>query len=508
MNEITEAKRLPGGRDVTLDADVVVVGSGAGGAVVATELAAAGRDVLVLEEGGNVPQEIYGRWRPSQSLRHICREAGSTAAIPIGDTPLIGIMMGRTIGGSSVMTGGVCFRIPESIAETWSKVHGLADLAPEAMDPWYAIVEDAMNVREVPVAMRSKATTLFDAGARKLGYELKSMKRNTSGCIGHSRCNFGCPVGAKLSVDLSYLPRARKHGARIWSDVLVEKVRIRGGRAAGVTGRLLNRRGGRGSRFEVRANAVFLCAGTLHTPKILGATGVGRGRGVLGRNLTLHPSYRVAALFDEDVNGWDGSFQAAFSDHFEREGITLNAAFPPLNVLAAMLPGVGRAYMDRVEKMGKLAVFGALVHDEGGGRLWNGPGREPWVTYRMAPHDKQRFLRGIRILSETYFAAGAKQVLLPIFGSEPLTSPDQLSLLDRNVPAKLLESMSFHPLGSARMSIHEKRGIVQPTGESWDLPGLYVADGSVFPTSIGVNSQLPIMAMATRISHKFLEAEA
>jgi choline dehydrogenase-like flavoprotein len=146
-----------------------------------------------------------------------------------------------------------------------------------------------------------------------------------------------------------------------------------------------------------------------------------------------------------------------------------------------------------------------LVHDEAGGRLWNGPGREPWLTYRMAPGDKRRFLRGIEILSEAFLASGAKELLLPIYGHPPVKTMDEVrAAVAKNPPGRLLESISFHPLGSARMSVYERDGVVRPTGESWDLPGLWIADGSIFPTSIGVNSQLPIMAMATRIAEKFL----
>lgn len=501
---IVEGRRLAQ-KDVALRCDVAIVGSGAGGAVMATELAEAGLDVLVFEEGPWTPPEVYKSLRVTDSLRRLGREAGASSAMPVGDTPVIGVMMGRTVGGSSVMTGGVCFRVPAPIAETWAKSHGLRDLAPHAMERHYRKVETAMNVGEVATEMRSRAITIFDEGAEKKGFRLKSMRRNTRGCVGHSRCNFGCPVGAKLSVDVSYLPRAFEKGARVWADCLVHRVVMKDGRAAGLTGRILNRPGSKpGSRFTVEAKAVVIAAGTLHTPQILSRSGVGRRRGVLGRGITLHPSFRVAAIFDQEMRGWDGSFQAAFSDHYEDEGITLNAAFPPLNILAAAIPGVGRAYVDGVKKLGHLSVFGALVHDGPGGRLFGRMGREPLLWYKLDPRDKEKMMRGMRIMSEIYFEAGAKQVLLPIFGAPALTSPDQLKRLDEKIPAGLIEAISFHPLGSARMGTDERSSIVQPTGETWDVPGLWVADGSIFPTSIGVNSQLPIMAMATRISETFL----
>lgn len=505
VEPIVEGRHLPL-RDLTLKADVVVIGSGAGGAVIATELAEEGYDVLVLEEGGYTKPEVYGALRPSETLRRLGREAGTTAALPVGDTPILGIMMGRTVGGSSTMTGGVCYRIPDAIADTWDKSLGLHGYSAAAMAPFFERVEKAMRVRDVPEDLRSRSTTIFGEGAAKLGKPLKAMRRNMTGCAGYSRCNFGCPRTAKLSVDISYLPRARAKGARIVSDVLVRRVRIRGGRAAGVEGRLLNGpRGTPGARLTVEARHVFCCAGTIHTPEILRRSGVGIRRGVLGRNITLHPSFRAIGVFDEEIAGWDGALQSAYSDHYEHEGITLNSAYLPQNILAATVPSAGRAFMQGVREMGHLAVFGALVHDGPGGRLWRGPGREPWMTYRMEPRDKERMFRGIRILAETFFAAGAKKVMVPIFGYPALDSPDDIAKIDASIPAGRLETMSFHPLGSARMGIDERRSVVQPTGETWDLPGLWIADGSVFPSSIGVNSQLPIMAMATRIAANFLD---
>ena len=503
---VVEGRHLVRGEKLVLDADVVVVGSGAGGAVIATELAEQGLDVVVLEEGGHTPADVYAKLRPTDTMRRMGREAWTTTALPIGDTPAIAVTMGRTVGGSSTMTGGVAYRIPAPIVDRWERELGLQGYSARGMEPYFERVEKAMLVRDVPVSQRSRSTTLFDEGITKLGHSLKPMRRNMTGCEGHSRCNFGCPVKAKLSVDISYLPRARARGVRIYSDCLVQRVTVRGGRAAGVEGRVLNGRNGkRGERLTVNAKAVFVCAGTLHTPMVLHRTGVGRGRGVLGRGITLHPSFRVGALFDKDVNGWDGALQSAYSDGWEHEGITLNSAYLPLNFLAATVPGVGKEYLQRIADVGRLAVFGVLVHDEAGGRLYRGPGREPWLTYRMDPRDKVRFVRGIHVLAEGWFAAGAKRVFLPIFGQAPIDSMDQMKKIDAKIPATHFESASFHPLGSARMGTDERKSIVQPTGETWDLPGLWVADGSVFPTSIGVNSQLPIMAMATRIAAEFLQ---
>lgn len=486
--------------DLELDADVLVVGSGAAGSVAAKILAEAGRSVIVAEEGGYVPPEEYARFRPTEAMRRMYRDGGTTTAVGIGDTPLMSILAGRTVGGSSVLTGGVVFRIPEHILHHWSEDLGLEEYRPEMLEDAYRSVEEESHVETVPVEMQSQSTILFEQGARKRGFRLKPMQRNTRGCRGSSRCNFGCPHRAKMSVDVTYLEKARRMGTQVISDCRVERIEIQGGRAVGARGHLLRPDGRKGGKVRLRARRVILAASALSTPLLLQRSGVGRWSKAVGRNLTLHPGARVTALFDRDVSAWKGALQSAYSDAFEGEGITLNSVFAPINVLAATLPGTGAELARYTSQMRNLAAFGAMVHDEGGGRVWRLPGSDALITYRMARKDKHKLLKGIRILAETFFLAGAREVLLPIFGSKPIRSVDELRFLDDDFPARRIECMTFHPLGTARMGRDPATSVVDPTGKAHDVDDLYVLDGSIFPTSIGVNSQLPIMTLATKLA--------
>ena len=499
MNAIVRGRDQDG--DLDLDADVVVVGSGAAGSVVATHLAEAGQDVVVLEEGPHFTPEEYGRLRPSESMRNIWRDAGMSFAIGVGDSPTINVLMGRCVGGSSVLTGGVCFRIPDAVLDVWSRVHRLPGMTPAAMRPCFEDVEAAVHVEEVPVSMRSKSTTLFAQGARALGFELKPMQRNTRGCNGCGRCNFGCPHGAKLSVDAAYLPRARAAGARVYSDCLVERVTTHGDHASGVVGRLLDgARAKKRGALRVRARRVVVAAGAYHSPLLLGRSGVGKTSGQLGRNLTLHPSFRVIGRFDEPVRGWQGALQSAWSDRYEAEGITMTGLFVPPGVLAATMPGVGEELTHHAQYIPHLAMFGGLIHDDGGGVVRRGLGREPLVTYRMSPKDRAAMPVAWRRLAEIFLAAGAREVFLPILGERGFDA-DRLRSADlTRVPGARIECSSQHPLGTCRMGISPQHSVVDPHGESWDVKDLYVADGSVLPTSLGVNPQVSVMSMATRIA--------
>ncbi len=492
---------------VELDCDVVVVGSGAAGAVVATELAESGASVVVLEEGARVTADEHARMRPSESLRHVWRDAGMTVAFGVGESPSINVTMGRVVGGSSMVTGGVCFRIPGPVFRDWQTLHGLTGYTEEAFEPIFEHVERRIRVAEVPASMQSRSTQLFGLGAARLGRPIEPMRRNVEGCRGHSQCNFGCPEKAKLSVDLSYLPHAVAAGARIYSHALVERVVVRGGRAVGVEGRVLNRpQGSPGDALRVHARRVVVACGAFHTPKLLAASGVGRRSRQVGRNMTLHPAFRMIARFEEEVRGWEGALQSAFSDAYAGEDITLMSVFVPPGVIAATLPGFGPRHIERARQLPHLAMFGGLIHDQGGGRLHHPPRREPFATYRMTKEDRARVPRVVRILGETFLAAGAREVFPPILGVDRGFDADAFRALPlESISPRRFECSSQHPLGTARMGVSPDRAVVDPDGRAFDVEELYVVDGSVLPTSLGVNPQLSIMSVATRLAFQMIE---
>ncbi len=494
--EIVHGRDLEG--DLEIDADVVVIGSGAGGAVVATTLAEAGQDVVVLEEGAHVEPTEYGQMRPSESMRHIWRDGGTTMAIGLGDSPMINVTMGRCVGGSSVLTGGVCFRTPDFVLDEWADTNGLTELRPKLMEPAFDAVEKAVHVNEVPASMRSLSTIKFAEGAAKLGHPLKPMRRNTVGCNGCGRCNFGCPHQAKMSVDISFLPRAVAAGARIFSDVQVDRILSKGVRAVGVQGRIKNREKG---RIVVHAKRVVCAAGAYYSPAILKRSGIGKQSGQVGKNLTVHPSFRVMALFDDPIRGWRGALQSMFCDTYEHERLLFNSLYIPAGVMIGTMPGVGPARARNAERLPNLAIFGGMIHDEAGGEVHSLFGKTV-ATYRMTRADRALIPKIFRIMGETYFAAGAKEVYLPILGTEGVDADGLRRLDGANIPSKRIECSSQHPLGTTRMGISPWHSVVNQDGETWELEELFVADGGIMPTSLGVNPQVSIMSMAMRIAWK------
>jgi choline dehydrogenase-like flavoprotein len=491
------------GRPLELECDTVVVGSGSGGAPVAATLAEAGERVIVLEEGPHVPGPQHGAMRQSESVRHVWRDGAMTLAVGIGDSPSINVTAGRMVGGSSPVTGGVCFRAPEHVLDEWSSSLAIDDLRPSEMQRWFDQVARDIHIEDVPVAMRSKSTALFIQGGESLGVKFDSMQRNTHDCNGCGRCNFGCPHGAKLSVDRTYLPRAARAGATIVSDAMVDRVELEGDRAVGVSGSLLDGEYGEGrSALRVRARRVVLAAGAMYTPTILRRSGLGRRSGALGKNLTLHPSFRVMGRFEEPVRGWEGALQSAYTKHYEHDGMVLNSVFIPSGILAATMPGFGASHRRLRESIGHLAIFGAMIHDEGGGEVWRVPfRREPLLTYRMSKRDRARVPIVLERMAKIFFAAGAKEVFFPVFGIDGVT-PDTMDKLDlARFHGRKLESSSQHPLGTCHMGSSAAHSVVDPHGRVWDAANVYVSDGSILPTSLGVNPQWTILAMSLRVAH-------
>jgi choline dehydrogenase-like flavoprotein len=432
-----------------------------------------------------------------------------TVAVGVGDTPAINVTMGRAVGGSSIVTGAVCFRTPEHVLDTWVRERGLTDLSAERLAPYFDRVEEAVHVEEVPVAMRSLGTHRFCEGAEKRGLVMEPLRRNTKGCNGCGRCNFGCPHGAKMSVDMNYLPRAVAAGAQVWSDCLVSRVLVEGDRAVGIEGTiaepertLLPRPFAKKRRFRVRAGRVVIAAGSYHSPLLLMKSGFGAKNPHLGRHMTLHPGFRMFARFEERIEGWRGALQSAYTRSLEDRGITLVGLFVPPGVLAATMPGFGAEHVQGAAKIPHLAVFGGILHDEGGGVVRPGPGREPVVTYRMQRSERALIPEIMRTMGDIFFAAGAREVFPPIIGQAGVDA-DAFAALDLSrVPSMRIECSSQHPLGTCRMGASADASVVDDAGAVWGLRNLFVADGSVVPTSLGVNPQLTIMAMATRIAER------
>jgi choline dehydrogenase-like flavoprotein len=489
---------VPG--DLRLDCDAVIVGSGAGGATMAVELAEAGLDVIVVEEGGYHPTESFTA-QSVRALRTLYRDGGGGMAL---GRPSVLFAEGRCVGGSTVVNGGMSWRTPAQVLKRWSERDGVLDIGEQDLDPFFARAEARHSVGPQDPETVGLDSQLIRAGAEARGWEVVPNRRNQLHCAGTNNCNNGCPTGAKRSMLVTSVPRALALGARLFAECRADRITRAGSAVTGVTGHFLRPGGRQGPPLTVRARTVVVAGGAIQTPLLLARSGLRSEP--LGRNLSLHPNTTVTAFFDEDVTGWQGVHQAFQVREFMAEGLVLTATNLPPPMLAALLPAYGRELGELMADYNRIVTAGPLVEDTGTGRVRHLPGLGTQVFYQLAEADAARMVRGVELTAEALFAAGARRMLLPFHGAPEIRSPGQLRrLLARPVPRRLIQVYSIHLMGTARMSEDPRRGVTDSYGAVHGVPGLFVADASLFPGPTGINPMETVIALAMRNARRLIE---
>ena len=489
----------------TLDCDVVIVGSGAGGATVARELAGAGIDVVIVEEGGPVERDDFSGKALDRILKYY-RDNGFTATL---GGSVIPVPMGRVVGGTTVVNSGTCLRAPEFILDDWARTHGAELATPEAMGPQYDLLRERLNIQPVADDVMGNNGLVVRRGAEALGLRAQPIPRPVRDCAGTGQCGFGCPRDAKQAMHLTLLPDAVQRGARIYGRCRVDRLLMQGARATGVRARIHDAEGAAtGHTLTVRANAVFLCAGALITPVLLRRARLGKASGAVGNHLRIHPGSGITGKFTEVINGWQGVMQSFAIDERLHEGILLEATFPPLGMSysAASLPGVGEEHAKLLSEYPHMASIGSIVSEQGSGRVRDLPVLGPTMLYRLEPEDVQRTLRATVLAAHVLFAAGAREVYPGVPSVPVLRSPAEADALEQgSFTAKDLKVSAYHPMGTARMGADPARSVCDPSGRVHETANVYVADTSLFPGSTHVNPQYTLMALCLNVAQRFVD---
>jgi choline dehydrogenase-like flavoprotein len=471
-----------------VSAEACVIGTGAGGAPVAALLAEAGVRVAILEEGG-VHEPASMTARPRDMMRRLYRDGGQTATV--GDPPIV-LPLGRGIGGTTLVNSGTCFRAPQRVLDRWRTEHGLEiDLDDE-----FALVEEAIGVREVPPELAGRNANLVKEGADRLGVRAGYLQRNARGCIGSGVCAFGCPTGAKQHAGQVWIPRAQQAGAATFTNATAQRIVVERGRVREVVARTAV-----GGTIRVRAETVIVAAGALLTPLLLRRNGVGTRSGHLGRNLSIHPASAARALYDEVIDPWAGVPQSVYVDELAADGIMLEGIAGPPDQVAMSTPRSGAEHRELMLAARRSGSFGVMVSDTARGSV-RGLGGRMVVRYDLHPDDAERFRRGFELLARIFFAAGAREVVIPLDGVPTLRDGDVGPLRRARIRPRQISAMAFHPLGTARAGADPAASVVDPHLQVHGIGGLYVADGSVVPSALGVNPQITIMALAARLARE------
>jgi choline dehydrogenase-like flavoprotein len=483
------------------DCDVAIVGSGAGGAVAAAMLAEAGLDVLVIEAGDHYNRDNY----PADRLGAIAamyREAGLTIA---EGKPPIPIPVAKAVGGTTVINSGTCFRAPNSVLESWRTEFGV----PWArdLDEDFAEAEEFLRVTQLDPERMGRNGQLAMEGTAALGVSGGPIHRNAGNCVQCSSCPYGCEIDAKQGMHVSYLPRAVAAGARIRSGVEASQILMEGNRAVGLACSARDE-AGRSRAYTVRAKrAVIAAGGAFGTPELLLRSGLGGSQ--VGQNFHIHPACWVGARYEEEVRGWEGVMQSFYVDEWEsRQRVLLEATFTPLAFGGAWLAGTGREHQRSMLDFGHIGSIGVHLCDHSKGRVGLANEGALRASYKLTDEDARQIIFGIARAAEIHFAAGAAEVYPNIPRVGALKQKDLPLFESTRFKSSELRLEAFHPMGTARIASDPRRGVCAPNGSVNGAPGLYVADASLFPTSVGVNPMMTIIAFAKQVAREVATAAA
>jgi hypothetical protein len=509
------------GSATRIETDVLVIGSGAGGGSVARDLAKAGRSVLVIEAGSLYDERTFPT-RERDAYERLYLDSGFTATADAH----IAILAGGTVGGGTTVNWMTSIPIPDRVRTEWEERHGVEGVSDSAFSNDLRAVLTEIGAQE-SLDLPPKDAALI-RGAKALGWSGERILINRAECGDCGTCPFGCTRGSKQSSLRLHLPEALAAGARLIPDCRADRLIIENGavRGASVT---LGTRAGTPRVLEIVANKVIVSGGALRTPILLQRSGLTHQ--AIGENLRLHPVSLVAGVFPEAINMWHGTMQAGKSEEFiepvaDRNGYIIESAPGHPGLLALGIPWTSRAEHLRLMKLApRIAPFLAIVKDDGGGRVTGTRSGFAKIEYRTTPRDERGLRHALGSLVRIAEASGAEEVIAA--GSPPISwrrtdGVEAFNLLQRRLTTFDFSPnrgtvFSAHQMGTARMGADPKEHACDPYGRvrSTERPragaahdglikGLYVADGSLFPTAIGVNPMVTILTLAKRVARTVL----
>ena len=489
-----------------VEADVIVIGSGAGGSLAAARIAERGHEVLVLEEGPLVTREDFDQ-DESKLVKMMYRRGGALAT----DDMSIRILQGRVLGGSTTINWMNSFRTPDDVLKEWMRDFGLEEYSSEKMERHFESIEQRMNIHTVPDEEHSRQNRIILDAGKKLGIHAEACRNNSKNCIGCGKCGLGCSYDAKMDMRLTYLTDAVNSGARVFTDTKAERIKdIPGGRKQ-VTATVL-----REKKITVKCQSVVVAGGAIMTPLLLQKSGYNHRN--LGKFLHLHPVAASIAVYDKEIFPTYGAPHTAhtseWADLKDGYGVRLEPVDLEVFLAGVNTPGLGKVRRELMKKINYMGVILALTRD-GVSRKSNGEVRWrrgvnlqggrfslrplPSIRYRIDPEDQKHLLFGLRKSIEIHLAAGAKEVYPTHSKLFKITKPSDIDGFFRlPMGPNQLNVFSAHPTGTARMGTDQRTSVVGPNLELNNHPGIYVMDGSVLPTAPGVNPMETILAVVSR----------
>jgi choline dehydrogenase-like flavoprotein len=507
MSEFASIDGITLSADVQRDCDVAVIGTGAGGAMVARGLALAGAKVVMLEEGGHQTSRDFDM-QEGHAYPLLYQEQGNRATADLAIT----VLQGRTVGGGTTVNWTTSFRTPTRTLDHWRTTYGLQEPNEATLTPHWDSAERFLGIQPaLPGDVNANNRKLWD-GLGKLGWQRELVRRNTRGCANSGYCGLGCPIDAKQSMLVTAIPEALAHGAELYSHVRAWTIETEGTEdpiVIAVHGQALDPKTwaptGRG--VTLHPKVCVLAGGAINSPALLLRSQLGGESKQVGKRTFLHPVVAMVAEHDEPIEGFYGAPQTVASHQFIDRGDRMGYFFetaPMQPMLAALaMNSFGAHHRAAMLKLRHTSVVIGLCADgfdpeEACGTVSLKPNGLPRLDYpfseRFVEAARQAQVDAARIL----LASGAK--LVRSLHSQPIelhSEADLPRLAAAPVEANLLAVFTAHQMGGCAMGPEPSSSVVRPDLRHHQIENLFVVDGSVFPTSLGVNPQLSIYGLAS-----------
>jgi len=511
---VHDASRLSA--DLKLDADVAIVGTGAGGGTAAEIFAKAGLAVVMIEEGPLSSTSDF-HMLEAQAYPQLYQESAGRKTKDKG----INILQGRCVGGSTTVNWTSSFRTPPATLDYWQRSFGLTELTVEELAPWFAMMERRLDIAPWAIAPNANNDALR-RGAERLGIPTGTMRRNVRECWNLGYCGLGCPTQAKQSMLVTTIPAALSEGGVLVTRARAHRLKIEKGRVTGLECAALDASGLRPGPHKVTVSArhCVLAAGAIGSPALLLRSQTPDPYRRVGCRTFLHPTCVSAAVMPERVDGYAGAPQSIYSDHFLDTGpidgpVGYKLEVPPLHplLMATTLQGFGELHALLMQQMPYTQATIALMRDgfhehSPGGIVELKADGSPALDYPLTDFLWEGMRRALLTMAEIQFAAGAKTVLPVHEEAGPCSSWVEAKEAIERLPMELLKArvVSAHVMGGCGMGSDPRTSVVNADGRHHLLENLSVLDGSVFPTSVGANPQLSIYGLTARNASRLAQA--
>ena len=477
-----------------IDCDYLVIGSGAGGAVAFRELAKAGKDVLLVEEGRKWNIEEF-KQPISELTQKLYRGGGVT---PILGKPTIGFGEGVALGGTTVINGGLLWRTPKWILEEWQHNYGIDGFSVEELAPYFDEIESSLSVKnEVDLNGYDTDSQLIDQAAKDLDWKVVSVPRTTINCSRENQCGAGCPSGAKQSVDKTYITSGEKAGGRVYTNLRIVKLKLEGG----VIKSIIGKEATTNTKIIIKPKNVFLAAGAINTPLLLRQNRISK---TAGNNLQFHINLKVYAKFPDTVNAEKGTIFTRQIQEFEKEGLLIMGTNYSPPYLATALAHLNNTQFNNLFGMYEnSAVYTPMIKPAGNAKIHSVPGGKV-ITHKLDQiKDLGKLRKALTVTAKLLFNAGAEVVVLPLENCQPVKIYEDAKDIISRSSMEQFKLLSVHAMSSCAMGTLYS-SVCDLNGKVRGVKNLHICDASILPSNIGESPQGTIMAFSHRLIDNYL----